>query len=324
MLFALSLAAGCSDEHPDRKAAESASIEEPAPPSAPTAWEYDGATELAELDQAALEDTLNTAIRDVMSVSGAAPLLGYVTMMEGADETCPTWYSYEGSSYWVGSCTSDHGVTFDGYVFATDHVDEALLGAESSMSGIVLNGQAYITGADGTRLDLAGQTYNVAGTVDSGAVRAWQTAVVGTFVWDDEVAADTWLGSELQPTLEATAYKHPLDETGTLTAEVVSLTGGLNGLDAEWDTAYLDGLYMIDEIPGFWSCGVEPIGTMSARSPSGDWFQVVFDVMEQEDGSYDAPPGTCDGCGTVYLADQEVGEACIDISPLIDWEDEPW
>jgi hypothetical protein len=324
VVFALSLAAGCGDEQAPKKAPELASIEEPAPPSAPTAWEYDGAPEPAVFDQAALEDTLNAAIRDVMTVSGAAPLLGYVTMMQGADESCPTRYSYDGSEYWIGGCTSDLGVTFDGYVFATDYVDAELLGPDSSMSGWMLNGQAFMTAADGTRLDLAGQTHDIAGTINSGEVPAWQTAVIGTFVWDDEVVADTWLGSELQPTLEATAYKYPLDETGTLTAEIVRITGGLNGLDAEWGTAYLDDIYMVDEIPGFWNCGVEPVGIMSARSPKGDWFQVVFDVTESEDGSYGAPPGTCDGCGIVYLANKEVGEACIDISPLIDWVDQPW
>jgi hypothetical protein len=61
----------------------------------------------------------------------------------------------------------------------------------------------------------------------------------------------------------------------------------------------------------------------SVRSTEGDWFQVVYDV-EQDGDAWAIAPGACDGCGTVFIGGEAVGEVCNDFSVLRDWEDQPW
>ena len=47
----------------------------------------------------------------------------------------------------------------------------------------------------------------------------------------------------------------------------------------------------------------EAAGRISVRSPTGHWFDVVYDVEQEEsDGSWRVPPGACDGCGQVYAS----------------------
>jgi len=298
-------------------------VSEPAPPASPSPYEYDGQPEPPVYDQAELEAAMDAVFAEVLTISGAPPILAYQTMMELADSSCPTWYTNEGYSYWVGGCTTGEGVDFSGYVFADEYVDAALLGEGSSMTGMTLNGQAFITDTDGGRLDMGGYAYDAAGTGDDGVTETWLTGVIGTFVWDDELVEDTWLGTPLQPTLEASAYQFVIDAEGTK-VQGVRLHGGLAGFNSDWSTASLDSIFMVDELPGFWHCGLEPAGILSIRAQDGYWYQVAFDVQKQADGSFDTPPGTCDGCGTVYRGGDVIGEACADASVLTDWEDQPW
>jgi len=328
IMIAMAALSACGDNKDAAQDTGESTIDEPSAPDAPAPWDYDGGASPAVYDQDAFEDTVNAAFRDVMTISGAPPILGYWAMMAEADEEeviggCPQYYEYGGSSYWAGSCTAVSGAGFDGYVFAEVYENAEVLGPGSAMSGFSINGQAILTDGDGSRLDLSGYTYDAAGTINSGDTPAWMTAVYGAFSWNDEVVAETWLGGPLQPTLDATAFQYTLDGDGN-TAQIVNLTGGLGGLDASWSTAYLEGIYMVNEVPGFWECGLEPTGIISARSSDHHWYQLVFDVEEQESGVFTTPPGLCDGCGTVYRAGVEVGEACVDVSPLIDWEDQPW
>jgi hypothetical protein len=321
LMIGLLIACGEKNAPSENAPEDEPTLEEPEPPEAPTAWDYSGDSELPVYDQEALEQTLNAAIRDAMTVNGAPALDAYLDLMEQAGELCPTWYDYEEADYWSDNCYADSGVGFSGYIFTQDYVDSELLGEGSSLSGMVLNGQAKILDTSGYQLDLSGTTYDAYGTVDNGDTEAWMTGVVGTFAWDAPGSESSWLSESLQPTLKTVAYRYLLGD-GT-SAQVLSIAGGISGLDAPWSTAYLGDVYTADEVIGFWECGLEPLGTMSARSSDGHWYQLSFDVTNSG-GVYQAPAGLCDGCGSVTRAGEEVGEACIDVSPFTSWEDQPW
>jgi hypothetical protein len=48
------------------------------------------------------------------------------------------------------------------------------------------------------------------------------------------------------------------------------------------------------------SCGGHATGTLSVRSPVGQWYDVDFGA-------------SCNGCGATTVQGQEIGEACVDL-----------
>ena len=61
-------------------------------------------------------------------------------------------------------------------------------------------------------------------------------------------------------------------------------------------------------------CSKEPVeGEIWMRDHSGLWYQVIYDSQE-----------SCDGCGTAFLGEEELGQACSDFSSWYEWGDYPW
>ena len=57
----------------------------------------------------------------------------------------------------------------------------------------------------------------------------------------------------------------------------------------------------------------------------GRWIEIRFDMVSNEWGDNLQLTGECDGCALATLNEEELGEVCIDISPLM-WEvgGSPW
>ena len=45
-----------------------------------------------------------------------------------ADTACPTWFEYEGQSYWFANCETQTGAEFDGYLFSYVYEQEDIYG----------------------------------------------------------------------------------------------------------------------------------------------------------------------------------------------------
>ena len=320
--FVAALTAACAAEEPRDQADHSASPDEPSPPENITPWEYDGALDEPQFDRARVEESIQAALGEILTLTGTAPLDAYVALMDTADDYCPYYSEYEGSLFWYGGCETSEGVIYQGYSFYEHYEDAPLFGEDSAMSGPVLNTQSTITLADGTRFDMGGSTHVLEGPL-SDEMYAWSTAVTGSFGWANGADDDTWMSGTVKPTIETAAYLWDYGEHGQFRGVVT--TAGLTGLDAEWDTVYLSELTSMDDLGGYWPCPEEAAGRISVRSTDGHWFDVVYDVEQEEpDGPWRSPPGTCDGCGQVYASGELVGAACNDFSVLRDWEDQPW
>ncbi len=295
---------------------------EPSPPTEPTAWEYDEPEPRASFSQAKAEETIAAAVETLLAVNGLAPLAAYDELLATADSSCPYYSEYEGSVYWYGGCTTEEGVRFEGYSFFESYDDAALFGDTSSVSGETLNTQGSIHLPTGERFDMGGALHALEGSI-SDELYAWSTGIRGTFGWSEVVGEETWMDGPLMPTLETTAYLWDFGESGTFRG--LNTTAGLTGLGTEWDTAFFSDLTTLDTLFGHWPCPEEPSGTISVRSPDGHWFDVVYDVHQNEtDGSWSVEPSACDGCGEAYLHGEPVGRACNDFSPLRAWGDQPW
>ena len=67
------------------------------------------------------------------------------------------------------------------------------------------------------------------------------------------------------------------------------------------------------------ACDKEPAGTMRLRTDDGFWIDLVFDVNADFQST-----GPCDGCGSATLNGTYIGQVCITLSNLFDWEEHPW
>ncbi len=313
------LLVGCGGSDPGGNGAEPI---EPDPPDTVTEWAYEGEPDPPQFDQGLIEEAIQVALADVLTLTGTAPLHAYTDLMDTADDYCPYYSEFQGSVYWYGGCETGEGVTYQGYSFYQYYEDAPLFGEGSTMSGPVLNTQGSIILPDGTRFDMGGSTHTLEGQV-SEEMYAWSTAVTGAFGWTDNPEDETWMGGAIKPTIETTALMWDFEEHGRFRG--VETTAGLTGLSSTWDTVFLSELTSMDDLFGYWPCPEEAAGSISVRSDKGHWFEVVYDVVQDPaDDEYDIAPGLCDGCGQVYVNGEEVGEACNDFSVLRDWEDQPW
>ena len=67
------------------------------------------------------------------------------------------------------------------------------------------------------------------------------------------------------------------------------------------------------------TCDLEPIGGIRIRTSDGLWIDLAFDIDEEWQLT-----GLCDGCGTAFIDNQQLGQICIDMDGLFNWTDKPW
>lgn len=263
----------------------------------------------ADEASAAVEEALGALV----AITAEPIVDAYQDAVEGADRSCPTWYtSDDGQDYWYDDCTSSDGTSFQGYgalvAYATTSDGVALTGS-------VVYGSGTITRPDGVTLSLNGAAGLLDGEGDNG-VQTAMNVVDGDFSLDD--ADEGWLATGLEPSLTMQALSY-----GDLRA--FSAAGTLAGLDTDIDAILADDMLIATEGTGT-PCSLEPTGTLSLRGADGHWTDIIFDVpfdaSTQTFGEMDAD--LCDGCGTAWFEGQEIGQACFDFSVLLDWDGSPW
>jgi hypothetical protein len=322
LVFGVILWAACAPKPKDQRANESHQAQqEPSPPAQLTPWEYHNPETPGQFDQSKAEAAIGAALVRLRTVGGAAPLAAYGLVMEHADEGCPYFSEYEGSVYWYGGCTTHDGVRFEGYSFFDTYEDTPAWGEDSSMSGPTLNSQSFVILEDGDRFDMGGSAYAIEGWTADDGLYAWSTGVSGAFGWSPHADDPTWMGTDLRPDIETVALLWDFGDGSQYKA--LMSTAAMAALPTQWSTVFVSELFSVDEISGYWPCPGEPSGTISVRSESGHWFEIVYDVKADGD-DWTIAPDSCDGCGTAYLDGMNVGQACNDFSVLTDWEDAPW
>lgn len=313
MLPLISVILACRTDGAAPPAADGASGE---PPIVSTPWEYEGGEATAPVfDEIAVTDAMNAALAAARTVTAAPVFDGYDAAMGAAEAYCPSWYDYEGNVYWYADCTTSAGTWFGGYGFLDTYVAEDIYGDGTIWDARTAFGSATIRGGDGGTFHLGGGASIAQGLHPDGWV-IYQSAVQGSFLWDGSPSAD-WLASGSSPNFAL--YAARLDGDGwtaryAIADGALTLAGASGPLIAE-----LHGVTLSDRATG-WPCPEEPAGAISVRTPDGAWWDVWFDV----DAETWTLTGDCDGCGTVTANGATVGTACVDASPLLDWEESPW
>lgn len=278
----------------------------------PSEYEWDAPEATApEFDPALVETGLQEAIDVALRLGGQPVLDGYFTMLEGSDSDCPTWYEQEGNVFWNDYCTSDDGTRFDGYGFYYLYDQVALDGTAALYDGHSLYGVATVETSDGSRLHLGGGLQTMQGYDPENNGNIYLSQVEGGFSWTE---AEGWLGEGLQPDIYLYVVDYPdWDGRGAF------VEGAVGGLPGAVSAVFFDNNLLFTASLGA-VCEREPTGSIQVRDGDGTWWQVVFDTPEEGE----MQGSLCDGCGTVSLNGEEVGEACADFSPWISWEGTPW
>lgn len=263
------------------------------------------------LTAADLEAAIDTSLVQVLTLNAAPVFPAYAEAMTGAQGDCPSYYEADGNVYWYDQCTSDLGASFNGYNFyyLYDNFDA---GDGSVYNGEAISGVAEITTADGKTFVSGGSAYNLVITGDG--YTSYYSVIAGSFAWDGDDAAGTWLGEGLAPDITISAYSVP--DWGAL----ITVDGGVSGTGGELDSIVFDSVTMMTENVN--TCSTEPGGVVSLRDSDGNWYDVVFDGPILYDDVID--PAVCDGCGEAWYRGEPMGTVCADFNALVDWEVSPW
>lgn len=278
----------------------------------PSEYEWEAPEDTSvEFDPAVVETGLQEAI-DVALRFGADPILdGYFAMIEHADVECPTWYEQDGNVFWNDYCTSEDGTRFDGYGFYYLYDQVALDTSATLYDGHYLYGVATVESRDGTRLHMGGGLQTFEGYDPDNNGHVYLSQIQGGFSFTD---AEGWLEDGLKPDIYLYAVDYPdYDGRGAF------VEGAVGGLTGTASAVFFDNNLLFSAELGS-VCEREPTGSIQVRDGDGTWWLVVFDTPEKGDMA----GSLCDGCGTVSLNGEEVGQACADFSPWLSWEGRPW
>ena len=267
---------------------------------------------VSELAAGDLEGAVDAALALVLTLTAAPIFPAYDQAMEGAEESCPAYYDYQGSEYWYDTCTASTGARFSGYSF------HQVYDAYEAEPGVIYDGDTVYGVAEIVTPE--GYTYSAGGSASSLTATApgnvyFQSAIQGSFAWDGPEAAGTWLETGVSPDVVLTAYDAPSY------GQYMSIDGGLSGLGGELDTVVFDAVVLFDAGLGS-TCPTEPSGVISVRDAAGNWYDIVFDGPPDAETASDA--SLCDGCGSAWFRGEPLGAVCADFSGLLGWEATPW
>jgi hypothetical protein len=287
------------------------------PVPSPYLVEDTGTGAIATLSPEEVSEGVRSTVAEVLAMDPAFIFDAQTTALAGADSDCP--YIYDdyidlyGYYYWYDTCDTESGGSFDGYSYYN-------LIRNVDYGSYVYNNYGYFYGLSdvstpkGERFEQTGYAYYYdVDYVDSGyRYNAWD--IQGDFIWTGDTYGDTWLGQDISMVFSGSAYRYGYG------GALISMNGTIGGLDGAFDAVSFTDLFAINETAGG-TCN-EPGGTISIRDTAGEWYDVEFQGPAYW-GAENFPP-LCDGCGDIYNRGVYLGQACPDLSGLLDWKGRPW
>ncbi len=193
--------------------------------------------------------------------------------------------------------------------------------------GVIIGG-SRIVDPDGNQMDFSLQFTHDDRIISTGN-RKLDGSWFGVASWDGAVAGH-WLGESL-----SMGFKY-LWITGTdgVTPSGFTATGGVAGLVGPVvDSVVFQMPFGEEKVEGTLGftlgtsaigsqCEAEPYGSVNLRTHEGEWYTVRFEGPALGSAPDDAE--SCDGCGAVLYAGEDLGEVCVDMAMFLDWQGRPW
>ena len=304
MAWPLVAAVACRGEAPTVETQEEPSVE-------PSEWVYESDEDATlDFDGDAVADTLMRMMEEAWRYNAVDVIDQYHANLRLADTACPTWFEYEGQSYWFANCETQTGAEFDGYLFSYVYEQEDIYGNGDIWDMDQLFGYATIIDPQDRWLHIGGATTYGEMTRDDGFTAAY-SYLQGGFLTEgghDPLFVD---GTSLNFGLYSgtyTQYPH---------VRLLQLTGQLSGFGEPGEAIDTVGLTAANG----YECPQEFMGSVDVRDARGNWWSVVFDGSAE---TWAIDPDLCDGCGTAYRGDEAVGEVCVDAESMLNWAGTPW
>ncbi|MES2643480.1 MAG: hypothetical protein V4850_28610 [Myxococcota bacterium] len=278
----------------------------PAPeqPRPPSAWTYTPEADPAPpLTVAELEQGLDEVVDALVTTRPTTVTDLFDEAMTHRGDDCPASEENGAQTMVAGDCTTDDGWSWYG-VGAVSHLRNfhVVLGEIDNFHYVwhFSTGNVQVIAADGrVRYELLGTTWYRDYEGDTGralSIELWgEFQGIGTPTFDD-----TWIVE---------------DRAVELYVELQTVSGGWEGT---WSAGMsrLPGVvwaFSFGELAVSAACAEEPTGALELQDQAGTWHTVVFDGDTE-----------CDGCGVAWVGDTEIGAVCADLSPLVEFEVDPW
>lgn len=274
--------------------------------------------ELPELDLAALTHSLESSLGQVMALHPDPVLASYQAALAYGGEDCPLvdTLSQDGTttSHWQGVCNNQENQAWlngpmTTWQWSQGYMSPQTLPAyddlyqrqepmrELRWDGQGLNGQTDIMADD---VDFNCSCLAISGRAKDADTTHAFVAMDGPSHWTGPQAEGTWMDRELQVQLSGFAS---LRETQS----AVLLMGNISGLDAEFGSIGFElSLQQQDGQCAHWNTTDQHISVR--QNSTGHWIELEFPEFQQD---------SCVAC--------TAGDGlCVDLSPLLDWQDLPW
>ncbi|MEN0062528.1 MAG: hypothetical protein AAGA48_10295 [Myxococcota bacterium] len=270
-------------------------------PAAP--WLGPDAAAPTDIEVSRVEASIELAFEALDELDPTPLVTAYSAVMAAGDTSCPSFFTAdEGFDYWLDTCESPSGASFDGFgvldVTEGVPVDFGLVGTTTTIGG-----SGSVVGPDGAGLDMNG-FLQVTAAADASTSLSNLT-ISGSFATDHAAANGTWLEQGWEP--EVSQLRLVVTGVG----EVRVINGVIENLDLDGQRfpVVLQNVAIADVATGFTDCGIEPTGVISVRL-DGDWVDVIFDPIQTDDGIL-TPSDVCDGCGEAWSGTQSLGPVCV-------------
>lgn len=259
-----------------------------------------------------IESILQQGIEQIRTVRVGRLLDVYDAMLGQTDSDCPRWFNNPDGLYWADSCTSDQGVSFEGFATSIPRNDtepdpygNIFVGRQIHCEGTLSDGETQMSCVGGIN-ELTGVDANGHDVFYSYS-RPYVLTESGTTSYFPD--AEMWAVNA--PTYKAIFYngvqlvREDDDQAGQEDQGEQGADGVIGAVEfGEQTFSNVD-------------CLMEPNGTQHIQV-NGQWIYVEWH------GDQLTRPERCDGCGEAYAQGQPIGQVCADFSNWLSWTASPF
>jgi len=255
------------------------------------------------VDLAAVEAGMRDVYANLRATQSTRVFEGFSAAQEHWAAGCPEIVTWDDGWYWHGDCVTPDGTDTDGYGYVYSYEDHDWRGDGGSYDVLWSEGTGTTLFTDGTRFHMGGRALLYEGENPNGSCQVWGSQLGGSFSWDDPSVAEHWIHDGGAPTLNLEMWLCPSG-------------GGTDGKNLQAEGGFVTPGGIATNLEGWvlsnqGSC-THTRGTVELRLHDGTWVQVVLDS------------DSCDGCGEVTHFEETLGQVCVDLGGILDFEGAPW